>query len=212
MIVLTQTSKTQPPKGEIMKHKIKHRFSGKVIATAEGETLKKALEKLVIDNADLRNADLRYADLWYADLRNADLRNADLRYADLRYADLRNADIEFHQFPSIRLISSITLGNLSDKLTLELMRRDAFAHPKPKKFKLWAKGGACPYQNEERFWFFHEKKELWRAGKPQMRDSDLILTICKEKGWEISDYLKIKKKNKSSSVREEPTPTTKGKS
>ena len=147
---------------------IKNRWSNKIIA--EGETIKKA----AINN-------------------KANLRGADLYGADLRGADLRGANLEFHQFPSIRLISSITLGGLSDLLTLELMRRDAYAHPRPEKFDGWAKGGSCPYQNEERFWFFNEKKELWRNGKPQMRDADLILQICKEKGWGIKGHLEIKK-------------------
>jgi len=78
---------------------------------------------------------------------------------------------------------------MSDKLTLELMRRDAWNHPNPEKFDIWAKGGPCPYITEERFWFFHEKRELWRKGKPKMKDSDLILAICKDKGWKIKGYL-----------------------
>ena len=186
-----------------MKFEIKNRYSGSVITTAKERTLKEALQKLVSNNTDLRDADLRGADLQGADLRDANLRGADLYGADLRDADLRGADlrsadlrdavlcgatIEFHQFPSIRLLSSISLGNLSDKLTLELMRRDAFAHPKPEKFKEWAKGGECPYQNEERFWFFNENKKLWKAGKPKMKDSDLILAICAEENWKIKNY------------------------
>ena len=178
-----------------MKFEIKNRYSGSVITTAKERTLKEALQKLVSNNTDLYDADLQGADLRDANLYGANLYGADLRDADLRGADLRGAGIEFHQFPSIRLLSSIPLGNLSDKLTLELMRRDAFAHPKPEKFKEWAKGGECPYQNEERFWFFNENKKLWKAGKPQMKDSDLILAICKEKKWEICGYLKNAKIN-----------------
>jgi len=69
------------------------------------------------------------------------------------------------------------------------MRRDAFSHPHPEKFDEWAKGGPCPYQNEERFWQFSEKRELWKKGKPKMRDSDLIIEICKSQGWKIQKYL-----------------------
>jgi len=69
------------------------------------------------------------------------------------------------------------------------MRRDAQAHPKPGLFDEWAKGGSCPYQNEERFWQFREKRELWKSGEPQMADRDLILAICKAMGWGIKGYL-----------------------
>ena len=88
----------------------------------------------------------------------------------------------------------MSLYELSDGLTLELMRRDAYSHPYPDRFDAWAKGGKCPYQNEERFWHFREKQELWKRGKPQMRDSDLIMAICKEKNWGIQGYLDSKKK------------------
>ena len=154
----------------------------------------KELEKILIRDsgkkADLRHADLTYADLTSANLRHADLTYADLTSANLRHADLTSAKIEFYQFPSIRLLSSIPLRQLSDQLTLELMRRDAYSHPYPDKFNNWAKNGQCPYQNEESFWLFGEKKELWQSGNPEMRDSDLILAICKEKGWGIRGHLK----------------------
>jgi len=201
-----------------MKYEIKNRFTGKVLFSLITTSLKLCVKAAVesraylseaylrgaylrgadLSRADLSRADLREADLSRANLREADLREAYLseaylRGADLRGADLRGANIEFYKFPSIRLISSIPLGNLSNKLTLELMRRDAYAHPKPEKFKEWAKGGECPYQNEERFWLFNENRDLWIAGEPQIKDSDLILEICKEKGWIISGYLeKIK--------------------
>ena len=109
---------------------------------------------------------------------------------DLRGANLREAEIEFYQFPSIRLLSSFKLDNLTDDLTLEIMRWDAYAHPKPKAFDEWAKDGKCPYKNEERWWHFSEKKNLWKSGNPTMRLSDLILEICRQQGWGIRGYLK----------------------
>jgi len=138
--------------------------------------------------ADLRGADLQGAYLQGAYLRWADLRGADLQGADLRGADLRGAYIEFYQFPSIRLLSSIYLGSLPHELSTELMRRDAQAHPYPGKFIKWAKGGPCPYQNEERFWQFNERREDWKRGNPKIQDRDLIKRICKEKGWKIKGY------------------------
>ena len=149
--------------------------------------------------ADLRGADLRGAYLRGADLRGADLRGAYLRWADLqgaylrgaylRGADLQGAEIDFIKLPSIKMLASLELGSLSDALTLELMRRDAWAHPHPKSFDIWANGGSCPYQNEDRFWLFELKKELWKPGPPEMRDSDLILAICREKGWKVKGYI-----------------------
>jgi hypothetical protein len=137
-------------------------------------------------DADLRNADLRNADLRGADLRNADLRGADLKYADLRDADLTGTKIRFPFFPSVTFLGSIPLFELSDKLTLELMRRDAYGHPSPERFDVWAKGGKCPYRNEQRAWRFCENRKVWRKGKPQMADRDLVEAICEEKGWEIA--------------------------
>jgi len=80
------------------------------------------------------------------------------------------------------------LYNLPDNLTLELMRRDAWAHPHPERFDDWAGGGDCPYQSEEAFWRSEPNRELWCKGNPQMRDSDLILAICKSQGWKIRGY------------------------
>ncbi len=188
---------------------IKHRLTGKVLFSLETGTLKLAVEAAVKSGADLRYANLRYANLSYAnqraadlrsadlrsadlssaDLRSADLRSADLRYANLRSADLRYAEIKFPKFPSISILSNSYLGTLPDELALELMRRDAASHPHPERFSEWAKGGGCPYKNEYSFWRFEQKKSVWKKGKPQMNDVDLILAICRAKKWEIEGYL-----------------------
>jgi len=112
---------------------------------------------------------------------------ADLSGADLFRADLSGARIIFGKFPSIKTLALINLAGLSDKLSLELMRRDAAAHPYPERFDIWAKGGDCPYQDEERFWIFDLKKELWKKGKPKLSDVELIRAICAEKGWKIKE-------------------------
>ena len=125
------------------------------------------------------------------------VRNAVLSQANLFRANLFQAEIEFYNFPSIRTISSIRLNNLPDNLTLELMRRDALAHPHPGLFDEWAKGGDCPYKNEEAFWLFEPKKKLWKAGKPQLADRDLILEICKSQNWWIRNYLPMPEKLKN---------------
>jgi hypothetical protein len=149
-----------------------------------------------LSRADLSMADLSWANLFGADLFGADLSEVNLFGVNLYGVNLTGVNLSFYLFPSLRLLSSISLGKLSDKLTIELMRRDAYAHPKPELFDVWVNGGGCPYKKEERFWFFIEQKRLWKPGLPQMTDRDLILAICKEKGWGISGYLEIKKDSK----------------
>ena len=182
-----------------MQIEIKNRFNDKVLFALETKSLKLAVEVVVkskanlrgadLREANLREADLRGADLWRADLREANLWRADLREANLWEADLWEAKIKFSKFPSISLLSNINLGQLPSNIAKELMRRDAAAHPHPEKFIKWAKGGDCPYQNEELFWKFKQERKVWRRGKPTMSDADLIFAICKAKGWEIEGYL-----------------------
>uniref|UniRef100_A0A6M3JDQ4 Pentapeptide repeat-containing protein n=1 Tax=viral metagenome TaxID=1070528 RepID=A0A6M3JDQ4_9ZZZZ len=185
-----------------MKFEIKSRFTGNILFSLETDSLKLAVEAAVKSRSDLSGADLSGADLYRADLSGADLSGAnlsganlsganlyraDLSGANLYRADLYGAKIKFSKFPSIRMLSSINLGELSPALSCELMRRDAYAHPHPKRFSEWAKGGSCPYQNEERFWIFDLRKKDWKPGKPEMTDVALIRAICAEKGWEISE-------------------------
>jgi len=156
------------------------------------------LSKANLSKANLYEADLFKADLYGANLSGADLSEAYLSEAYLSEVNLSGvnlcgvnlcgANLEFSRFPSIRFISSIQLGLISNDLALELMRRDVDGHPYPEKFDEWAKDGDCPYQNEERFWLFDEEREVWEPGKPQMSDKDLIIAICKEKGWKIKNY------------------------
>jgi len=155
-----------------------------------------------LSGADLSRADLSRADLSWANLSGADLSRANLSGANLSWANLSGANLSwanlsgadlsgaeklsFARFPSIKMLASLNLGTLSDLLTLELMRRDAAAHPNPELFDVWAKDGGCPYAgNIDQFWIFSVNKKLWRPGPPEMADRDLIVLICKEKGWEI---------------------------
>ncbi len=188
---------------------IKNKWTGEVIKEVDSVNLRSAnlsyadlsyadLRSANLSYADLRSANLSYADLSYANLRSANLSYADLSSADLSSANLSSADLssanlssaklEFVQFPSIRLLSSIDLGAISKKLGLELMRRDVQAHPYPEKFDEWAKGGSCPYLGVDRFWLFEPVKELWKPGKPEMTDRDLIMAICIEKKWGIKGF------------------------
>ena len=167
---------------------IRNRWTNEVIVKDENLTVKELAEK---HRANLDGANLDGANLNRANLDGANLDGANLDGANLNWATLDGATLEFHQLPSIRLLSSIPLGNLSDTLCLELMRRDAYGHPKPELFDQWANGeSGCPYQHEERFWRFVENSKVWKPGDPEMRDYDLIIAICKAKGWKIKGYLK----------------------
>ena len=149
-----------------------------------------------LSRADLSRANLYCANLFRANLSGANLSHVNLSHAylydiNLSRAYLYNANLSFSYFPSLKTLSSINLGNLPNDITLELMRRDCAGHPYPEMFDAWAKGGACTYQDEERYWVFNEKRDVWKKGKPQMTDRDLILAICKAKKWGIKGHLKI---------------------
>lgn len=141
------------------------------------------------ERANLQNADLRDANLRGANLRYADLRYANLRNANLQFADLRGAKIKFIKFPSLLFFTQFELYNLPDYLLLELMRRDADAHPNPERFTIWSEGGPCPYKNEDRYFLFEPKRKIYKPGPPEMKTSDLILELCKVFGWKIKGYL-----------------------
>ena len=146
-----------------------------------------------IDAADLRGADLEGADLRYADLRGADLGEANLRRADLRYADLRGADLEGAnleganfgeadlRYARYSILAALRLqwNDLSSSITLELMRWGALSCG-TEKMTAWAKGGKSPFDKLERDFYFQEKKELWKPGKPKMNHVQLWRALCKE--------------------------------
>ena len=160
---------------------ILNRFNGKVIC--EG---KESIRELAEEN----KADLSWANLSGAYLSGADLSGAYLSGAYLSGANLSRAkNIEFYYLPSLGTLSKISLFNLSDALQIELMRRDAQAHPHPELFDEWVSSGKCPYQNEERFWLFEPNPKLWKSGKPKMTDFQLILEICRSQGWRVRGYL-----------------------
>jgi uncharacterized protein YjbI with pentapeptide repeats len=174
-------------------------LSGSDLSTAN---LSRAnLTEAVLSKADLSRADLFKANLSRANLFRADLSKADLSRADLSNANLTSANFSwttinkakffFNTFPPVSFFMQLYLGEISNDLCLELMRRDAWAHPDPVAFDHWANGDGCPYHGMEsaRLWDFCEHSYLWVSGPPQMRDADLVLAICKEKGWGIRGYI-----------------------
>lgn len=160
--------------------------------------------------ADFQQADLREARIIDSPFGGCNFRGADLMglsafFVDFSFSDFTGAFIDnwnffkvdlfgvqglmFQSLPSISTLSRLTLHHLPDELTLELMRRDAQAHPNPEDFEVWANQGHCPYKQEERFWMFPFSRSVWKPGKPEMSDVELIKSICKSQGWKVKGYL-----------------------
>lgn len=96
---------------------------------------------------------------------------------------------EWSYFPM--LIDFANMGSLSDKLTHELMCRDAESHPFPQAFDDWANGGSCPYGGkwvhvQRRHWF-DERKDCWNRRFKRMTTAELIKAVAREKTWIIKE-------------------------
>jgi hypothetical protein len=137
-----------------------------------------------LSGADLSRANLRRANLREANLREANLREANLRGANLSGANLSGADLREAKY-SILEILQINFFNVSDKLTLELMRWDAIACGY-ESMTAWANGGCCPFRDGyQREFYFKEKQELWKPGKPKLNHRELWEALTKEKNIKI---------------------------
>ena len=139
-----------------------------------------------LHGANLRGANLSSANLRGAYLHGANLSGANLSSANLRGAYLSDADLSGAKFSYVLLMSSIWWGSVSNKLCLEMMRRDALITG-VEAMSNWAKGGSCPFLfvSETRAYHFYENRSLWRKGKPQMTDRELWVALCKEKNIKI---------------------------
>jgi hypothetical protein len=144
------------------------------------------LSNAILSGANLSDANLSGANLHGADLSGANLSGTILSCADLHYADLSGADLSDARFSYVLLMSSIQWGSVSNKLCLEMMRRDAEITG-VEAMSNWAKGGSYPFTStsETRAYHFYEDRSLWRKGKPQMTDRELWVALCKEKEIKI---------------------------
>ena len=144
------------------------------------------LSHATLCRAGLSDADLYRADLSCTDLSCTDLSGAKLLGANLYCAGLSNANLSGAKFSYVLLMSSIQWGSVSNKLCLEMMRRDALITG-VEAMSNWAKGGSCPFTStsETRAYHFYENQRLWRKGKPQMTDRELWVALCKEKNIKI---------------------------
>ena len=134
---------------------------------------------------DLYGANLSEANLIWVNLRRANLSEANLNGADLWKTNLNEVDLREANY-SISIMNQIDWDELSDELTLELMRHDAEICGS-KAMTNWVKGGKCPFStgNIQRLFYFNEKKELWKPGKPRLHNMELWKALCKEKGIKI---------------------------
>ena len=99
----------------------------------------------------------------------------DLTRASLTGADLTGANLTRAKY-SLLMILRIRLGELSNSLTLELMRWDALVSGTDK-MTAWAKqGGPCPFGDTTylRLFDFIEKKTVWKNGPPQKKHPEVM--------------------------------------
>ena len=137
-----------------------------------------------LERANLKEANLEYTSLCKANLIGANLSEANLSRANLERANfgsanLMGADLRGARYSIAVVMTSIKLGALSDKLTLELMRHDAEL-VEANAMNVWAEGGQCPFEYTVRGFWFEEDKKLWKPGKPKLRGLELWKAICKE--------------------------------
>jgi Pentapeptide repeats (8 copies) len=168
-------------KAVMTKYEIKNRWTGELIYSAEADSWEQVL-KAITAGANLRGANLRGANLRGANLEGANLEGANLWGANLEGANLEGANLEGANLPSPAEVLSAVWGELSDELTADLMRYDAFFHPDPAAFTRWAQGGVCPFQaiKVQRAANFKEKKHLWVPGPPK-NGYELMVAVLREK-------------------------------
>lgn len=141
------------------------------------------LEEVNLGGALLVRANLVGANLVRANLRGANLEEVNLRGANLREADLGGANLRGTSYSPLLLLCSISIGEISDSLTAELMKWDAefrvFGGPS---FALWARGsGDCPFDDhEERAFHFNELREAFEYGPPRMSLPELFRAVMEE--------------------------------
>ena len=151
----------------------------KIIYQGEHDTLKNAVEYCVKNRISLNHASLDYASLNGASLDHASLDHASLNHASLNQASLNGAKY------SILNLLKINFSELSDELTLELMRWDVLSCGITK-MNEWSKGGKCPFSDSKlREFYFKEKRDIWESGQPNMNYVQLWGALAEERGIKI---------------------------
>ena len=152
----------------------------------EADSSIKAVEQKVKEGANLEDTNLYGAYLSGVNLSGVNLKGANLEGVNLEGANLKGAYLEDLLINNSvhTLLEIIDWGELSDKLTLELMRHDAESCGM-KAMTKWADGDECPFKTTIRDFQFKEKEELWKKGEPKLRGMELLKTLAKEKGMKI---------------------------
>ena len=158
-------------------------WRGSVLFSGKFKNTREMVEAAVKAGVYLSNADLSFANLFGADLSFANLSGADLSNANLSGANLFGANLEhlLKHNSVATLLTTIDWGDLSDYLTLELMRHDAESCG-DESMTCWANGGACPFIDSIRDFKFIEKRELWKPGEPGLRGMALLKRLAETKG------------------------------
>lgn len=168
---------------------IRNRFTKSIITESDHANIRELCceNKMNLSRADLSRADLSGADLFEADLSGADLSRAKLYGVNLYGANLSGAKLFETNYQISMLLHSIDWGELSDTLTLELMRRDALICDVDKMNAWVNEDGNCPFSgNIIRDFYFLEKKKVWKPGNPKLNDKELFIALCQEKNIQIS--------------------------
>jgi hypothetical protein len=138
------------------------------------------LESCNMKNSNLSNCNFNSCRLNKVSFYNANLISVDLLYARLYKCNLKKANYQIS-----KILHSCYWEKLSNKLNLELMRRDAIICGS-KKMNKWVNEGVCPFSNNiEQDFYFEPIANLWTPGEPKLNDMELFKELCKENHIEI---------------------------
>jgi len=141
-----------------------------------------SMQEMNLQGSSLRECNLAGAVLARTNLQNVWFNHCNLRDTILTGVNLKGA----YGLNPVELLRADWLY-ISPALTRDLMRYDAFNHPKPELFLEWAKGGNCPYEDQSvtRVANFHEDRNLitkrFLSLKPQSAYA-LMIRLFKENG------------------------------
>ena len=134
--------------------------------------------------SDLSGSNFSDSNFSYSDFSDSNFSGSNFSGSNFRYSDFSGSDLRYSRY-SIIGVFQLNYHELSDKLTLELMRHNAEFCGK-EKMESWADGGDCPYAIMARDFIFNEKAKLWKSGKPKLRGLKLWKALAKEKEIKIS--------------------------
>lgn len=154
------------------------------------------MSNLVFGDCGFTYCNFSYADFKETHFTNATFENCNFTGVDFSYVRLSNVDFVRCKLNPLDLLFKAFWGEVSDKLTKELMKFDAACHHKPTDFNKWKRNGGCPYNSAyyPRAINFYEKTRLWTPSLLKEKVNtpyQLICMLFKEKGiiftWDNGD-------------------------